>query len=62
MATPELASTLVAEIGPDGGFEFPMALPGTYHVVLSPAPDTYPRTLVVEQRDVTRIEMPAVPK
>jgi hypothetical protein len=61
IATSELASTLVSEIGPDGRFDFPAALPGVYHVVLSPAPDTVPRTLTVGSDPVTHIELSALP-
>jgi hypothetical protein len=56
---PPVAAPITAEAGPDGAFEIPKVLPGTYQVRLSPAVDSFPRSLVVGYTDLTNVEFPA---
>jgi hypothetical protein len=53
-----VASPILANAGPDGAFEIPKVLPGTYQVRLSPAADSFPRSLVVGYTDLTNVEFP----
>ncbi|HET9943196.1 MAG TPA: carboxypeptidase-like regulatory domain-containing protein, partial [Terriglobia bacterium] len=53
-----VAFPITATVNPDGSFEIPKVLPGTYEVRLTPAADPYPRALVVGSRDLTNVEIP----
>ena len=48
-----------AVVGPDGSFEFPMILPGTYNANVLPTPLRLPPvSIVVPNKDLTGIEIP----
>jgi hypothetical protein len=51
-------SPLAVWVDPDGSFEFPMVLPGTYQARITPATDPFGRTIVVGATDLTNIEIP----
>jgi hypothetical protein len=57
----DLPAPMTAKIGPDGRFEFPMALRGTYDVYLRPVTDSFRRTLTIDGAGVVNLEMSAVP-
>jgi hypothetical protein len=61
LRNPKLALPLTAEVGADGRFELPMALPGAYEVELTPVMDKFARALTISGADVVRVEMPAFP-
>ncbi|HET9220210.1 MAG TPA: carboxypeptidase-like regulatory domain-containing protein [Terriglobia bacterium] len=50
-----------ALIAPDGSFEFPSLLPGTYfaRVMVTPAVSSQPRLIVIPNRNTTDLEIPA---
>jgi hypothetical protein len=53
-----LSMPLTASVSPDGSFELPMALPGTYTAWLAPSMDEFPRTFVVGRSGSERVEVP----
>jgi hypothetical protein len=53
-----VAAPITAKAGADGAFEIAKVLPGAYQVRLSPAADSFPRSLVVGYTDLTNVEFP----
>jgi hypothetical protein len=53
-----LAGPLQSTVNPDGSFEIPKVLPGTYQVRLTPAADAFNRTIVVDRANPRDIEIP----
>jgi hypothetical protein len=53
-----LSDGLSVPVLPDGTFEIPMVLPGTYQARLTPNVDPFPRTIVVQREDPASIEIP----
>jgi hypothetical protein len=45
-------------VNPDGAFEFPAVLPGTYNARLTPSSDNFTRTITVGKSDPALIEVP----
>jgi hypothetical protein len=57
-STPPVSPDLTTTIHPDGGFEFPMVLPGNYSVRLAPQPDPILRNIVIDSAGKANIEIP----
>jgi hypothetical protein len=52
------SADVTAEIRPDGAFDFPKVLPGSYSVLLTPQADNIPRNIVVNKTGTTSFEIP----